>query len=59
MKPIQGKSHQDVSESRDFFESVFERIPGMIYVHDLVNDTNLYRSWSLKKNIGIPRVSIA
>lgn len=43
---------EDLHESRRFLESVFDRIPGMIYVHDLVNDVNLYRSWPLKKILG-------
>ncbi|MFT6027313.1 MAG: PAS domain S-box-containing protein [Bacteroidia bacterium] len=44
--------HQDVAESREFFETVFDKIPGMIYIYDLINDISLYRSWSLKKILG-------
>ncbi|MGB0368977.1 MAG: GAF domain-containing protein, partial [Flavobacteriales bacterium] len=46
------ENKQEIQEYRKFFESVFDRIPGMIYVHDMVNDVNLYRSWSLKKLLG-------
>lgn len=42
----------ELHRSRKFMRSVFDHIPGMIYVHDLVNDVNLYRSWSLKRVLG-------
>ena len=41
-----------IQQDRDFLESVFDRIPGMIYIHDLVNDVNLYRSGTLQKLLG-------
>ncbi len=43
---------ENLHDSKEFLESVFDRIPGMIYVHDLVKDINLYRSWSLKRILG-------
>lgn len=43
---------EKIQADRKFLESVFDRVPGMIYVHDLVNDVNLYRSWTLKKMLG-------
>ena len=43
---------EELHSSRKFLKSVFDRIPGMIYVHDLINDVNLYRSWSLKRILG-------
>ncbi len=41
-----------IQNDRKFLQSVFDKIPGMIYVHDMVNDVNLYRSWSLKRILG-------
>ncbi|MBI1286876.1 MAG: PAS domain S-box protein [Flavobacteriales bacterium] len=43
---------EKIQADRKFLESVFDRVPGMIYIHDLVNDVNLYRSWTLKKMLG-------
>lgn len=43
---------EEVSKDQRFYESVFNKIPGMIYVHDLVKDINVYRSWTLKKVLG-------
>ena len=42
-----------IQQDRKFLESVFDRVPGMIYIHDLENDVNLYRSWTLKKILGL------
>ncbi|MCF8464456.1 MAG: PAS domain S-box protein [Flavobacteriales bacterium] len=44
---------EKIQRDRAFLESVFDRIPGMIYIHDLENDVNLYRSWTLKKILGL------
>lgn len=49
---------EKIEESRKFLESVFDRIPGMIYIHDLVNDVNLYRSWSLRRILGYEESSV-
>ncbi|MCB9190992.1 MAG: PAS domain S-box protein [Flavobacteriales bacterium] len=57
-KKIDSDTAIDIAEelhaSRKFLRSVFDSIPGMIYVHDLENDVNLYRSWSLKRVLGYP-----
>lgn len=42
-----------IRQDRAFLQSVFNRIPGMIYVHDLEHDVNLYRSLTLKKILGV------
>jgi PAS domain S-box-containing protein len=47
------KLFEKIQQDRAFLESVFDRIPGTIYIHDLVNDVNLYRSWTLKKILGL------
>ena len=52
MGKVKADPFQKIEENRKFLESVFNRIPGMIYVHDLVNDVNLYRSWSLRRVLG-------
>lgn len=44
---------EKIQRDREFLESVFDRVPGMIYIYDLVNDVNLYRSWTLKKILGL------
>ena len=44
---------EKIQQDRAFLESVFDRIPGMIYIHDLENDVNLYRSWTLKRILGM------
>lgn len=49
---------EELHESRKFLKSVFDHIPGMIYVHDLENDVNLYRSWSLKRVLGYAESSL-
>lgn len=43
---------QQIQADRQLLQSIFDRIPGMIYIHDLKNDVSLYRSWSLKKILG-------
>jgi PAS domain S-box-containing protein len=44
---------EKIQQDRVLLQSIFNRIPGMIYIHDLVNDVNLYRSSTLKTLLGI------
>jgi PAS domain S-box-containing protein len=44
---------EKIQQDRALLQSVFDRIPGMIYIHDLVNDVNLFRSSTLKTLLGI------
>lgn len=47
-----------IQADRVFLQSVFDRVPGMIYIHDLVNDVNLYRSWTLKRILGYEETTV-
>ncbi|MDP6909743.1 MAG: PAS domain-containing protein, partial [Flavobacteriales bacterium] len=44
---------KNVEEERRFLQSVFSKMPGTIYIHDLENDVNLCRSLTLVKLLGL------